>query len=367
MTSLSPIHQLRASHRLLLKLIRQHTPSRAELSQLSGLTPGAITQYCDQLFELGLIKNGDKIEGKRGTASYYLTLNPTACYALGITFSVEVFYLAIVDFSGKCVYSQTVPYHSASDFETTVVQVKQTIYHTLAEQQITETQVIGVGYAIPGYIRADGAYSAAWLPMMQQRPNLQAVFEQKIGLKAWVENNINAIAIGEYYSGLWNQMEDMVVISADFGVGAGVISQGRLVAGGFGNAGEIGMFFPDKSHRPSWRDLLLQLQQHSFSESDLPQLIRQRHPLLENWLTHAKQQFLFLITSATAWLDPKVIVITGLLPAELISEIIEYIRNAESFTAYPHKPHPLLSSSRLEKEQTAIGTALLPIYHLFND
>ncbi|QIM66318.1 sugar kinase [Mannheimia granulomatis] len=367
MTIHSPIQQLRASHRLLLKLIRQHTPSRAELSQLSGLTPGAITQYCDQLFELGLIKNGDKIEGKRGTASYYLTLNPAACYALGITFSVDVFYLAIVDFSGKCVYSHTVPYQSENDFEATIAQVKQSIYSTLTAQGIAEAQVIGVGYAIPGYIQDDGSYSAAWLPMMQQGPNLQAVFEAEIGLKAWVENNINAITIGEYYSGLWNQIEDMVVISADFGVGAGIISQGQLVAGGFGNAGEIGMFFPQQRNRPSWRDLLLQLQQHGFSEADLPQLLRQRPPLLESWLTQAKQQLLFLVTSATAWLDPKVIVITGLLPAEIVSEIIEYIRHADSFTAYPNKPHPLLSSSRLEKEQTAIGTALLPIYHLFND
>ncbi len=110
---------------------------------------------------------------------------------------------------------------------------------TFRQKFLAEAKILGIGFSLSGYLLADQSISSPWFPLLQNIPNLANVFSEKLDYPCHIENNINTVALGEYYSGLWNDIEDMVVISLDFGIGAGIISQGKLIRGGFGNAGEV--------------------------------------------------------------------------------------------------------------------------------
>ncbi|MGR6982109.1 ROK family protein [Testudinibacter sp. P27/CKL/0425] len=365
--------ELRPSQKLLLNLIRQYSPSRAELSQLSGLTPGAITQYCRELLFLGLIKEGDKIVGKRGLPSYHLELNPTGCCAVGVSFSEDRFDVSIVDLSGKKLATYSEKYHHteqlsgpAEQFTHIVQQIKSAVATLLEKKFLTTASILGIGYAVPGYLQADGSRSSPWLPMLQHKPNLSDIFEQQLGLPTWVENNTNVSAIGEFYSGNWNKIKDMTVISIDYGLGAGVINQGKLTKGGFGNAGEIGAFFPSGDCRPTWKDLKKTLIVADLPLDQLDRLIAENHPVIVQWLARVSEQLRLVIQSVLYWLDPEVIVLTGLLPPSLTEQIIHNIKQSLFCQEPPNKPKPILYCSENNIVSISLAAACLPIYHLLN-
>lgn len=363
----NPIFSLRASERLLLSLIRKYSPSRAELSQLSGLSPGAITQYCRKLLFLGLIKENQKAVKKRGQPSFHIELNQNACCSIGITFLSEEFCLSIVDFCGNKIVSAQYVYKSKTNLDILMQQMKTAIQKLLEKKFLTAARILGMGFSVSGYITSMGSYSSPWFPLLQNQKNLTALFEESFGCPCWIENNINTIAIGEYYSGKWNAVNDIVVISLDFGVGAGTISQGRLIQGGFGNAGEVGLLFAYGQPRPSWKNLMERLNLENIEQSELIKLIKVKDPNIQTWLSDVKPQILSLVLSAIAWVDPKVVVITGMLPVLLNNEIIDYIHQSEDFLQFKDRPIAQLSTSQIGIEDISIGAAILPIHFLLQE
>ncbi|MFU2077172.1 ROK family protein [Avibacterium endocarditidis] len=354
------IFNLKASEKLLLRLIRQYSPSRKELSALSGLTPGAVTQYCRKLLFLGLIKETEKMVKKRGTPSFHLTLNPNACCSIGITFSDNSFQLAIVDFIGNKIANERYVYHNSVQFDELCQQIRTALQQLLDKKFLAEAKILGIGFSLSGYLLADQSISSPWFPLLQNIPNLANVFSEKLGYPCHIENNINTVALGEYYSGLWNDIDDMVVISLDFGIGAGIISQGRLIRGGFGNAGEIGMLFPYGKSRPSWKYLKEQVGEEIFSQPDW-----QTDQNVQMWLTQSQEQILSLVLSAIAWFDPKVIVLTGMLPEKVIKQLIEYVKSSENIQTI-HRSSAQITASKIKIEDIAIGAAVVPIYHFLS-
>jgi predicted NBD/HSP70 family sugar kinase len=56
----------------------------------------------------------------------------------------------------------------------------------------------------------------------------------------WVDNDVNVLALGEWRSGVAAGHDDVVVIKIGTGIGAGIISGGRLHRGAQGSAGDVG-------------------------------------------------------------------------------------------------------------------------------
>jgi predicted NBD/HSP70 family sugar kinase len=56
----------------------------------------------------------------------------------------------------------------------------------------------------------------------------------------WVDNDVNVLALGEWRSGIAQAHDNVVVIKIGTGIGAGVVSDGRLHRGTQGSAGDVG-------------------------------------------------------------------------------------------------------------------------------
>jgi predicted NBD/HSP70 family sugar kinase len=56
----------------------------------------------------------------------------------------------------------------------------------------------------------------------------------------WVDNDVNVLALGEWSSGIAVGHDNVVVVKVGTGIGAGIISDGRLHRGAQGAAGDVG-------------------------------------------------------------------------------------------------------------------------------
>jgi glucokinase-like ROK family protein len=65
-------------------------------------------------------------------------------------------------------------------------------------------------------------------------------FADRYRAPVWVDNDVNVLALGEWRSGIAAGHDNVVVVKVGTGIGAGIISDGRLHRGAQGSAGDVG-------------------------------------------------------------------------------------------------------------------------------
>ena len=361
--------ELRGSQRLLLELIRRHAPvTRAELARLSNLTAGAITQQCRELIFSGLVVEGERNTGQRGQPSLPLRLNPGGGCAIGLSFSPGFIDMTVVDLSGRQLLSISEAHQENQPLASTLAQIKMLVEQTLKKRQLQHARIFGIGYAVPGFLKADGRkrHSVAWLESWRE-VDLQQAFADNLPWPTWVENNANASAIGELYSGEWNDYSDLTFIDLGYGIGAGVISGHKLLRGGFFNAGEVGMAFPSGTPRPSYKDLVATLEHEGLEEAQLPELIAGQHPLLEGWFARCCGQVEQTVFGCVQWVDPQLIVLGGAMPKPIISRLVQELTQRLQTKLDPNRPKVMLAASSMGALSASRGAAMIPLYQVINE
>jgi glucokinase len=108
-------------------------------------------------------------------------------------------------------------------------------------QRVRSGQVEAIGVGIPGSInRRQGiVLGIPAFPGWSGVP-LAGLLQESVQLPVYLENDANVAALGEWRSGAGMGSSDVAYVTISTGIGAGIISDGRLVRGFRGLAGEIG-------------------------------------------------------------------------------------------------------------------------------
>ena len=103
-------------------------------------------------------------------------------------------------------------------------------------------EVEGIGIGIPGAIaRARGRIGPDIhnLPELANTP-LRSLLQERFSLPVFLDNDVNALALGEGYFGVARGIDNFALLAVGTGVGSGVVVNGRLVRGASGYGGEFG-------------------------------------------------------------------------------------------------------------------------------
>jgi len=358
---------LQPNQRQTLDLIRRNTPiTRAELSRLSGLTAGALTRHCRDLLYMGLIREGDKSKGQRGQPSKPLMLNPRGGCSIGISFSLSQMDVTIIDLAGNEIISHTVDHDESKPIETTLALIKKVTKRIIKSNDLSHTRIIGIGYSVAGFLLKDGKRRRTVQELSHWREyNLPELFYNNLSHPTWVENNANASAIGEYYSGKWNKTTDLIYIDIGYGMGAGVIVNSKLISGIHGNAGEIGGFYRTNQPRPSMKSLIAELKVEGVIINEIKELELLEHPIVNNWIERSAEDLKIVLSSVSHWLDPEYIVIGGAVPKNILSKLIELLAWDRLYDNDEYCPPPKIRASKSGTQISSFGAAMIPIYKTF--
>lgn len=140
---------------------------------------------------------------------------------------------------GELLAEKKIPTPALVDADAYAV-VTDGIIKLLAGHDAGPHDVIACGLDIPGPVADDGTVGV--LPNIQLDPEglvsaINTTFDR--ATIAFV-NDANAAALGELWAGVARDTSSFVLIALGTGVGAGVVVNGRLIAGAFGAGGEIG-------------------------------------------------------------------------------------------------------------------------------
>lgn len=111
----------------------------------------------------------------------------------------------------------------------------------VAQHGVTLAQVRGIGIGIPGVIdrATDSIANCPNLGVINGYP-LGAALTAQLGLPAFIENDVNLIALGEHLHGRGRGVDNLAAIYVGSGLGCGLIVNHRLYVGSDGAAGEFG-------------------------------------------------------------------------------------------------------------------------------
>lgn len=169
-------------------------------------------------------------------------------FALGIDIGGTKTAIGLISDTGQVQAKLSLPTDQAVSPEVMVDRIAEAVFGMLGEQNVKETELLGIGVGAPGPLNTKEGKIAEPpnLPSWWDFPvvsSLQRHFTVPIKL----ENDATAAALAEKWLGAAQDAEHFVFITISTGIGAGIYSHGRLITGATGNAGDVGHFVVDPS------------------------------------------------------------------------------------------------------------------------
>ncbi len=109
------------------------------------------------------------------------------------------------------------------------------------KQRLGDGTLAGVGIGVPGFIDMGRGIimNSNNLPEFNGFP-VRNDIEKRLGTPIFLENDANAAALGEKWVGAGRDVNDLVLLTLGTGIGGGIVSEGKILHGFMGMAGEIG-------------------------------------------------------------------------------------------------------------------------------
>ena len=218
--------------------------SRADLARITGLSRSTVSTIVADLLETGLAgeRDGDSPDSTQaGRPPVMVSLNPSAGVAVGVDFGHRHLRVAVSDLSHTVLAETWRELNVDHSAEHGLTAAAEFVDHVLDEAEVDRARVIGVGMGLPAPIdRSSGAVQAASILPGWVGVDAAAEAAARLGLPVEVENDANLGALAEFVWGAAKGKSEVAYIKVSTGIGAGLISGGRLQHGVGGTAGEIG-------------------------------------------------------------------------------------------------------------------------------
>lgn len=121
-------------------------------------------------------------------------------------------------------------------------------------RQLPRTNISAIGVSVPGLAYPSGRVWAPNIPGWTRWP-LGARLEKEFRLPVVVESDRNAFVTGEVWRGAARNVRDVIFLVVGTGIGAGIISGGRLVRGGRELAGAVGWLAVRDEYLPVYKSV----------------------------------------------------------------------------------------------------------------
>jgi len=214
--------------------------TRPQLARALGLGRNIVTQRVSQLLDAGLLAEGSLGPSTGGRAPRELRLCAEAGSILVAELGATSIGVALSDLAGNLTAIHEEPADVTAG-PRPVLQRVTALFESLLEGQPDHAPVWGVGVGLPGPVEfASGRPVAPPIMPGWDGYDVRGHLAERFHAPVWVDNDVNVMALGELRGGLAQGQRDVVYIKVGSGIGAGLVSAGRLHRGAQGCAGDIG-------------------------------------------------------------------------------------------------------------------------------
>ncbi|MHA7248625.1 ROK family transcriptional regulator [Arthrobacter tecti] len=223
------------------QLLRDGQPrTRAELALLTGLARSTVTSRVDWLMRTGLIAPYGGAASTGGRPPSLFALNPGARVVIGADIGATHAVVVLTDLSGQEIESERAEINVSDGPEAVLGWLGQAIGSLLKKGKRDVGELAAIGIGLPGPVEHETGMPIN-PPIMPgwDRFDVPHFVQRSFAVPVLVDNDVNIMALGEQ-TGSWAEVADLMFIKVATGIGAGIISGGKLQRGAQGTAGDLG-------------------------------------------------------------------------------------------------------------------------------
>lgn len=220
--------------------ITEGSRSLADISRELNSSIPTITKLVGELIMDGYLEDMGKIDTSGGRRPSIYGLNPSAGFFAGIDINMDEVKIAVTDFKGDLVDFTTHYGFTLSNTEESFKELCRITKEYVSQIGIDTEAILAYGLSLSGRVNYQTGESFTY--HLKEGGNIREFVENELKRPVFVENNSRAMTYGEFLYGQHGYKKDILFMNVSWGLGMGMVIDGKLTYGKSGFSGEIGHF-----------------------------------------------------------------------------------------------------------------------------
>lgn len=230
---------------LIKHLYFNNTLSCSELSMLTKKSLPLTAKFLDKLLKEKCIEVIGFANSTGGRRAQTYSLKPDFGYMICVAMDQFITKIGILDMHNNIVGEVKKIDLPLKNNQHALVQLRNNILEQVNKSGIAREKMVGIGIGMPGFVDVKKGVNYMFLP--SAGGSIVSYIKQEIDLPILIDNDSSLLGLAELRLGDARYYNNVMVINIGWGVGLGMILEGKLFRGHNGFAGEF-------SHIPVFKD-----------------------------------------------------------------------------------------------------------------
>jgi glucokinase-like ROK family protein len=223
--------------RLIKNLYRKDASTANEICGSMGISLPTVNTLLLDLIRSGEVIKQGRAASQGGRKPDLYRLAPDAFYVVAVDLSKYAVNLALYNCQHVQVAQKAVHKLALNNEEETFEELCQHLETYISESGIPNQKIIAIGISMPGLIDSKAGINHTYLNFGDK--SLQAHLETRFPQAIFIENDARAMTLAEFKFGAAKSAQNVLGIFVGWGIGLGIVIDGKLYQGSSGFAGEF--------------------------------------------------------------------------------------------------------------------------------
>ena len=233
----------------ILNLIRESgTISRADAAKLSGISAPTVTRIVETLIhEEGLVRDIGEGVSSGGRRPKLLEFAGLDNFVIGIDLGTTHIHGVVSNLNAEVIAEEKSNTRVQDGFQRIIEKTSEVIHRLQNHSSVQNKKIFGIGMAVAGLINREKNIVEYSPDFHWKDADILAEMRSDIDIPIIFDNVTRVMALGELWYGVGKTLKNFIVVNVGYGIGAGIIVNGKPLYGPRGMAGEFGHLTLEKN------------------------------------------------------------------------------------------------------------------------
>lgn len=211
----------------------------SDLSETLFISIPTLTSHIEELLSENWLVGEELDNKKQGRRPTIYSLNPERKHVIIIDITTHDTKIFVLNFNNEIIHEEH--YNLKLTAHTSfLMELFELIEDTINNLKSQDKEIISIGIAIPGLVNKRTGINKTYKNLNFENKSLSLRVSENFKLPVFTLNDSKAAAYGEARFGVGKNLQHVLSINVDWGVGLGVVFNGQIFNGASGFAGELG-------------------------------------------------------------------------------------------------------------------------------
>lgn len=220
-------------------LRKKQEMTKRELAKTINVSLPTVITNLNELHQDGIVEEAGVAMSTGGRKPIVVRFIENSRYSIGVDLLIGKIRIVLLNLNYKIVCDRIFEFDLSYAFDDLIEKVSTETRRMLSDMNIHDNRILGIGFSLPGTVNEKKKILEIAANLNVSNINFNK-YSSKFNFPIYIENESNTAAYAEYKVGVCRHENDMVYLSVNKGVGAGIIAQHKFYKGYNKRAGELG-------------------------------------------------------------------------------------------------------------------------------